>query len=191
MNFKTVLLAGVAVAFSASVASAASVRPYVSAKVGATMEYADVKADKKEDETKIFGSAALGLDFALYSGNIRTELEYTYRNQMTGKFAAGEGKFKNQSAFFNLYYDLPVKWAIKPYVGTGLGFSRVEGKIDTVKKNKNIFGWNLGAGVTWHMSKSFGLDLGYRYLHAGEWKSAPYKVELYNHEFFAGLRYTF
>lgn len=192
MNFKAVALAGVALAFSASVADAANIRPYISAKVGATSTHVDIKHTEKFDKTKIFASGAFGLDFA---NRFRAELEYTYRDEADEKNADGTNKFKNQSGFVNFYYDLPVKWAVVPYVGVGAGMSRIEGSVKTatenVKKTKNTFSWNVGAGFAWKISKSFAMDFGYRFVMPGEWKAEGVKAEFKNHEFFGGIRYTF
>ena len=86
MNYKTLLLAGVATCFAFS-ASAGGISPYVGAKFGAALQKVDFKADgaKKFDETKMFGSAAAGLAFKLSAGTIRTEVEYTYRQEIEGK----------------------------------------------------------------------------------------------------------
>ena len=191
MNIKTLLLAGAAcsVAFSAS---AADIRPYVGLKVGGAHENAEVKEARDLDGTKIFGSVAGGLAFGLPQGTVRTEIEYTYRDEISGEIATGvKARFQSQSLFLNVYYDLPVNWIVKPYIDGGIGYSRVEGKIDGDKKNKDIFGWNLGLGVAYSFTKNFALDLGYRYVDLGQYKRAGAKADLYNHEFYAGLRYTF
>ncbi len=198
MNYKTLLLAGVATCFAFS-ASAGGISPYVGAKFGAALQKADFKGDdgKKFDETKMFGSAAAGLAFKLSAGTIRTEVEYTYRQEFEGKFITGEdfkAKAKTQSLFLNAYYDLPVKWAVVPYVGAGIGYSKAQLKsvdFNTWDKSKNIIGWNVGAGLAYNITKNFAIDAGYRYVDIGKWKSGTAKFDLTNHEFYAGIRYTF
>ncbi|MBR7159253.1 MAG: porin family protein [Alphaproteobacteria bacterium] len=191
MNIKTLLLAGAAcsVAFSAS---AADVRPYVGLKLGAAMENADIKNAKNVDQTKMFGSVAGGLAFALPKGDIRTELEYTYRDEFSGHAADDlKVKFQSQALFVNVYYDLPVTWAVQPYVNAGLGYSRIEGKLNGLKKKKNKIGWNLGVGAAYNLTQSLAMDVGYRYVNLGKYNYEGNKADLYNHEFYAGIRYSF
>ena len=197
MSYKTLLLAGVATCFAFS-ASAGGISPYVGAKFGGALQKADVKIDggKKFDETKIFGSADAGLAFKLSAGAIRTELEYTYRQEFEGKYntAGNKAKAKTQSLFLNVYYDLPVKWVVVPYVGAGIGYSKAQLKeVDSNAwdKSKKIVGWNVGAGLAYNITKNFALDAGYRYVNIGKWKNEGVKADLANHEFYAGLRYTF
>jgi len=196
MNYKTLLLAGVATCFAFS-ASAGGISPYVGAKFGAALQKADFKGEygKKFDETKMFGSAAAGLAFKLSAGAIRTELEYTYRQEIEGKYAAdGKAKEKTQSLFLNVYYDLPVKWVVVPYVGAGIGYSKAQLKdvdVNEWGKSKKIVGWNVGAGLAYNITKNFAIDAGYRYVDIGKWKNEGVRADLTNHEFYAGLRYTF
>ena len=196
MNYKTLLLAGVATCFAFS-ASAGGISPYVGAKFGAALQKADFKDElgKKFDETKMFGSAAAGLAFKLSAGTIRTEVEYTYRQEIEGKYNVDgdKAKAKTQSLFLNAYYDLPVKWAVVPYVGAGIGYSKAQLKSveDNLDKSKNIIGWNVGAGLAYNITKNFSIDAGYRYVDIGKWKKEGVRADLTNHEFYAGIRYTF
>ena len=96
--------------------------------------------------------------------------------------------------FLNAYYDLPVKWAVVPYVGAGIGYSKAQVKeldVNAWDASKNIIGWNVGAGLAYNITKNFAIDAGYRYVDLGQWKEKGAKFDLTNHEFYAGIRYTF
>jgi opacity protein-like surface antigen len=81
----------------------------------------------------------------------------------------------------NAYLDLGTWWCLTPYVGAGLGAANVRisgfrddgfntGGIGTYyaqDANKWNFAWALHAGISYQVTPSMSIDLGYRYINLG------------------------
>jgi outer membrane protein OmpA-like peptidoglycan-associated protein len=107
------------------------------------------------------------------------------------------------TTLLNVYADYPMgSWS--PYLMAGAGLSRNHtGQVtDTVGgaaiagKTTTSFAWQAGGGVGIELSKDWVFDLGYRYLDAGQFKSArgtrgEVKGDLSSHVILAGLSYQF
>lgn len=112
----------------------------------------------------------------------------------------------------NVYYDLPVDFPVKPYVGLGVGVARTKldgvtytlngGYLDREDSNSETnFAWAVMGGVSYEVTSSVALDLGYRYLDAGDIKTSgrfasgatlpALKSELSLHEVVATVRFQF
>lgn len=227
---KTLLLAGVACLFAAQ-AHAFSVSPYASIKAKYSFmdnsidanETATISYDEKynfNDKTNIDddvfgGSIALGIKAPLNYGAIRTEIEYN-RNSDAKKNRTDEWgdkaemKLESQAFLINAYYDFDTHTALTPYIGMGMGFSRLKGSItweeypeDNGSLSHTNFAWQIGAGMAYNINEHVALDLGYRYMDYGHFsksESERYgwgvdyesdKLESKAHEIMLGLRYTF
>jgi opacity protein-like surface antigen len=80
----------------------------------------------------------------------------------------------------NAYFDLGTWWCLTPFVGAGVGFSRVT--IDHFRDNNIIeggggvadaaskwnFAWALHAGLAYRVTPGFTVELAYRYLNLGD-----------------------
>ena len=167
------------------------------------------------DDNVFGGSLAMGLRTQLLTGALRTELEYA-RNADAKKSQTDdwgdkyELKLKSEAFMFNAYYDIETNSPITPYVGAGLGFSRLKASVkwdEYPEGNGRIkhtnFAWQIGAGVAYEINRNLALDLGYRYMDYGhfsktesdndeiyEWTEKN-KVEAKAHEILLGIRYTF
>ena len=87
----------------------------------------------------------------------------------------------------NLYVDIAPFFGnslsgFNPYVFGGVGVSWNSTSDSTIglttplvgsATNRTAFAWNAGAGIQWQMTRNFIFDLGYRYLDAGRFASAP------------------
>ncbi|WP_439574431.1 outer membrane protein [Phreatobacter sp.] len=121
-------------------------------------------------------------------------------------------------ALLNGYIDLGTWWGITPYVGAGVGYAwnRLSPTFDTgvvvgVGASSGMinagtmgnFAWALMAGLAWDVTPSTKIELGYRYMQTGHFRSgAPcplcttavvnYQVRNVNaHDLRIGLRYAF
>ncbi|MBQ7632514.1 MAG: porin family protein [Alphaproteobacteria bacterium] len=146
-------------------------------------------------------SGALGYRYNYY----RTELEYVWRDKdkwtMTSGSASDKLSFQTQSFMWNHYIDfLPYNWW-SPYVGAGLGFTKMKYH-DTYTNNKygevidqtagynttpTKFTWSVGGGLTLKVTNKFNIDAGYRYYDMG----SIHKMDVKAHEIYGGLRYVF
>lgn len=207
---KTLLLATIATSIFAFNANAMDVSPYVSAKLKYTISEPEVDftktgGDKFDVDDKVFGGAvALGLSTKLPAGAIRAELEYNKSADAKKTHAAavddiiGSAAFKveTQSFMLNGYYDFDTNTQIKPYVGAGIGYTKLKGsaKFDGESMGSmddNTFTWQIGAGVGYALNNNITIEAGYRYVNYGDFKEDDVKLESKAHEILAGVRYNF
>lgn len=156
-------------------------------------DIADISGDNLDDN-RLMISGALGYRYEHFRG----ELEYVWRkytdDEMTTDGLSDTIKFKSYSYMFNVYYDLlPYNWW-SPYVGAGLGYTRLKySNVDTNwgysngKYKEGNFTWALGAGVSVKVTNRFNVDLGYRYYDMGSMKHADITAQ----ELYGGVRYVF
>lgn len=201
---KTLLLAGVAALFSVN-ANATDLKSYVSVKG----LYNETKAKRIEhyvdDYSKDKGSDHVwGAAFAygVKADAFRGELEVNLHRTLTSKWDDGSGRdqFKNRSVMFNAYYDIDTGTQFTPYVGAGLGVTRLsyteqEYGVEKIHKASNELTWQLSVGATYALCDKTSLDLGYRFVKSGDFKVHyedgydNYKIT--NNEFYFGVRYAF
>lgn len=175
-------------------------------------------------------STAVGFDFSKISNiNSRIELEYTYTHSTkfeptsnyeiwtntysTDKYLSKEGtkKFSNdlksQSLMVNGYYDLANKSKFTPYLGAGIGLTRVKNdyvNLDypdyNLSKSDNHFTWSTSIGVSYNVANNVDLDLSYSYVDLGkfrfgkdfkEYDSEETSFKLNSQDYSLGIRYTF
>jgi opacity protein-like surface antigen len=69
----------------------------------------------------------------------------------------------------NLWIDLPLGGELQPYLGGGAGFARLEADLGTTAGTAGVegsdwaFAYQFGGGVSYALSPSMAVDLGYRY----------------------------
>jgi opacity protein-like surface antigen len=139
----------VAAVFSATVADALELRPYISEKVS----YSDVtlkdssirggswKLSGTEESDGVFGNRlAVGIQCPLkkIAGTVRAEFEWgvngkaeTYSQSVTGGGPGAETKteLKSSTFLFNAYYNLCTGTAFSPYISAGIGFCRMDSEL--------------------------------------------------------------
>ena len=140
-------------------------------------------------------SGAIGYKYRYFRG----EVEYIWRKEgdehitndgMDGTTETVESK----SLMFNAYIDFLPNYWISPYIGGGIGYSKIDwsDKPDGIFGQKkeysgNKFTWQLGAGLSIRINKCLNLDAGYRYFTLGKINNA----EIDAHEWYGGIRFTF
>lgn len=197
---KTLLLAGVATIFTLSNAVAMEINPYVSAK----MKYVDMSADYDEpgyslsaDDSVLGGAVAFGVEHKTSAGTVRTEVEYNRNQDMEKKLFSGLAKaeVESQSLMFNTYYDIDTNSKFTPYVGAGVGYAKIKGKLSAFGMSDDMsdtnFAWQVGAGVGYELTENVTMDAGYRYADYGDFSEYDSKLDVSAHEFYVGARYTF
>lgn len=195
--------------------------------------------NKDVDETVYPNIAlAVGFDFSKISKvNARAELEYTYKD--TVKFTPRADLFvvntpdfsdsiplpegfpgllvnelRSQSLMLNGYYDFKNTSKFTPYLGAGVGVTRIKNKqslnpeffieSDSQSDTSNTFTWSANVGVAYQVTENVALDLGYRYVDAGEIEfntnnslffgpnsDMKTTADLVSHDYSLGLRYNF
>lgn len=137
---------------------------------------------------KLMLSGALGYRYNYF----RTEFEYIWRDRNNEKEPGHNQTFKTYSMMWNFYYDvLPYNWW-SPYLGAGIGVSKVSysdrddsffhEKWDTMK-----FTWSVGGGLSLKVTNRFNVDAGYRYYDLNNPKNLDTTIQ----EIYAGIRYVF
>ena len=146
-----------------------------------------VEGESKKDKssTAFAMAAAVGVRIQ----HFRLELEYMMMNKQ--KFASAYEQ-ETDTVMVQGYFDLPFKSAIRPFINLGAGmyttdFKRKKVWSDDAKK----FTWSGGAGLTWAISTASNLDIGYRYLDIGDFKTRDGTVKQDNHIFYLGWRHVF
>lgn len=158
------------------------------------------------------GGVSAGYDFTeKYDTPVRVELNYTARSTASSskdrEHRSGSKSYMNlkqdidlQTLMLNMWADIPTNTKLKPYVGGGIGMafidydvtrtdvghplgSAYDGKMYSGSVSKTNFAWSLGAGVAYDVTPNFTLDLGYRYINAGDIKTTnQHKLELWQVE---------
>lgn len=144
--------------------------------------------DLKQSPVYALGAgASLPYDF-------RADLTVSYRNkfhvassaidQATGTgFTASGNDSANWTFLANLYYDIPVDLTLRPYVGFGAGWASnrlglvtytAAGQFTGSENGQTTgnFAWAALAGVRLALNEDWTIDLGYRYLNAGNFRSS-------------------
>ena len=154
------------------------------------------------DKNKLMLSGAIGYRYNYF----RTELEYVWRdkNDRTITYKNTPGLSNNVSIrtfsyMLNGYIDFaPYHW-LTPYVGAGVGFTKlkysdvmnVNGEKQSLTTKGNYrptrFTWSVGGGLSVKVTNRFNVDAGYRYYDMG----SIHKMDVKAHEFYGGLRYVF
>lgn len=163
---------------AASAPAFADVQPYVTVGAGYNLATeADYNAPSvseiidTEAGYQVFG--ALGYAFAR---SLRLEGEVAYRNNELDNFQAlgpGPGDVSALSGMFNAWWDFNREGQVSPYIGGGIGLTRVNAEIATdagapfqiaIDDADLGFSWQGGAGVAFEVFRGIDLDVGYRYL---------------------------
>ena len=197
---KSLLLASVACLFAVN-AQAADFKPYVSAKA----KFAGIRTEaeqtspvhaKAKINDSVFGyNLAAGAGMKMEEGILRLELEYAQNGDAEKTFPVGKVKVKSHAIFANAYFDFNTNTAFRPYVGIGLGASKVK----IANKSESDFAYNYSAGVSYLINDNAALDLGYRFASYADfdeetrigalYQKIEYKV--YANELMLGVRFSF
>jgi outer membrane immunogenic protein len=162
-----------------------------------------------EDDDVLGAGLALGYDMGrLWMLPLRVEIEGFVRERGSETWSAALGEVRNSATvgtlFANAYFDLPLAWRFRPYVGGGVGMAWVDYRTTTdfgeTDDDRTNFAWNLGGGVAFGLTPTILIDLAYRYVDAGTGRTtveiadlevARSEADIFLHEFLVGLRLTF
>jgi outer membrane immunogenic protein len=163
-----------------------------------------------EDDDVLGAGLALGYDMGrLWVLPLRVEVEgfVRERGSETWAVADGFGDVRNSATvgtlFANAYFDLPLAWRFRPYVGGGVGMAWVDYRTTTdlgeTEDDRTNFAWNVGGGVAFGLTPTILIDLAYRYVDAGTGRTTfdipliegRSEADIFLHEFLVGLRLTF
>ncbi|WP_010543583.1 outer membrane protein [Sphingomonas elodea] len=114
-------------------------------------------------KTGITGEIGAGYDF----GMVRVEQTIGYTNLKLDRDKAQDGGFsangraKMFTATVNAYVDIPLSRTFQPYVGGGIGVSRVDANLSRVNTATRIGSGYSGKdwGMTWHADAGLGIRM--------------------------------
>ncbi len=230
MKLKTVLFAA-----AATVATAPAAYAYegLYGAIGAGLSYVGPDRDLESEFNSLlrFDSEAdydngIGVYTALgyaFDNNVRGELEFSYRDNDIRHWAGDglgfsgfptqlDGGVRSQSFLANVLYDFNNTSRVTPYVGVGVGGSRMRFEFNGL--NGGAVGGPLSvavddtsyklayqgiAGLAFELAENLSLDLSYRYFSVlnpefdGLLNGVPtnFETDYNSHSAFAGLRWNF
>lgn len=144
------------------------------------------------------GSLAAGYDFA---NPLRMELElirqksdleiFTYNN-IYGNL--NEGDLKKHSLMVNVFYDVDTGSAWTPFVGAGLGWSRID--IDAPGFNSSdsdddVFAYQFIGGVAYAINEQWSVDAQYRFKGTSDATIDGADFNVNSNDVMVGLRFSF
>ena len=173
-------------------------------------------ASKDEDDRVTVVTFKVG---KYLTNNIRTEIEYGHSKTLEytavfNPFTTFQQKVttKSKRLMLNTAYDFKVTDAIKLFPMVGIGYARnvsdgfqianfgAGNSNDFASKTTNNFAWSVGAGVSYDVSNTIVLDLGYQYLDLGGadtgtsefgLRDETFTGDLTSQEIKVGIRYLF
>ena len=210
---KSLLLLG-AVCLFANQANATNISPYVSAKIKYSFMDNSAKATAEDDtymyqlkfdaDDNVFGgSVAAGILIPVANSAFRTEIEYSKNSdaEKTHHYygESYKAKVESQSLLANVYYDFNTGTKFTPYIGAGIGGTKLKASLDGDSVDDKTFTWQIGAGTAYALTENLSLDIGYRFINYGDFSETETdvnwwekdKVESKAHEIYAGIRYSF
>lgn len=124
-----------------------------------------------------FLAPAIGYRFC---NGFRVEGEFGYRHnclkrlKFYGTSFHVSGKFETYSGLANVYYDLPMCWCLKPYIGAGIGYAYTKATVhgdgyysgsssSSSRGHRSGFAWQVIAGVAYPICENIDLAVEYRF----------------------------
>lgn len=156
------------------------------------------------------------LDYTLRdraSDSSQRDLPFEYTSPDYGDFVGvAASKMKNslrlQTLMLNAWWDIKTGTSFTPYLGGGVGmaFGNLKSSTTDVEEGDVLkasddftnFAWSLGGGLAYCFNESWAVDVGYRYINAGDHKMTYdndvnyVKIDkIETHDIMLGIRYTF
>jgi len=182
--------------------------PYLSIGFGA-LKPEDVSKGSLEASLNLgpLTEAAVGYRF----GDFRADISYSYTKNTVDRASAqifrktrelsSDGSMQTNNGFLNLYYDVPTRKRLRPYLGGGVGYSRVDYGINgsvsvngftqtrSYRDSFNTIGYQGKIGVAYEVSSA--IDLFTEAVYRGfTMKMSPYQ-SIDSLGFQLGVRYRF
>lgn len=166
----TTLVVFLAILFFAFTKTSNAEGAYVSAYGGVNWDSVYSASFINENSGSVVG-VTIGKDVSAVKG-LRVELDLSNRTNdvdlFGGKITASH---ETTALMANAVYDVPVDWAVKPYVLAGVGYAMSSATFEDIhilSLESSGVAWQLGAGANYEVSKGVTLGVGYRYLEAPE-----------------------
>lgn len=160
-----------------------------------------VSGDIEFDDT-YNASAAFG---GRWLGNMRTELEVSYRDADVENISAGggsasaDGNLETWAFLINGYYDFNPWGRFTPYIGAGIGAAHHRADVDAVgglgvtggDDSDTVFAYSATAGAATAIAEQTDLTVDYRYLGSSDPDFGGFETDYDAHEVRVGLKFGF
>lgn len=163
---------------------------------GIELAYSSADIDRHSGVT-LGGTVIDGVDAAVLTGS-PTQLGVTVGQVV----ADGRGDIKNLSLFANAYYDFDLGGSFLPYLGAGVGFTKVDvdyspSGVGIINGDDTVFAWQLKAGGTYRFNNNWEAFGEYAYRQSEDVsldnRLFPGTLDIENQQsvFSLGIRYRF
>jgi len=146
----------------------------------------------------------VGLSLAVgsrISDVIRAEGEFSYRKNDMDTLSANymgmpgsipvNGEIESMTLMGNFFADIDTNSAVTPFIGAGIGFSKVDGELEGDSEDDTVFAYQLILGTGFKVNDVTNIDVSYRYFATADPEFDGTEVEYATHNFMAGVRLTF
>lgn len=143
------------------------------------------------------GSLAAGYDFAnpmrmeIELIRQKNDLDITSYDNFYGTF--NEGDLKTHSFMLNGYYDVDTGSPWKPFVGAGMGWSKLDINDPgfSTSDSDDVFTYQLIGGVAYAFNDRWSVDVQYRFMGTSEATIDGADFNYNSNDLMLGLRYSF
>jgi len=153
--------------------------PYVRADAGYSLAG---KPNKKDYTKKLKGTPMYGIGFGYnINNNFRTDLTISHRNKYSYKAKDVKQDFSSTAFMLNGYYDVMEYANFTPYVmaGAGVAHNKAGDYVNSTSstfmgREQNSLAWQGGVGIKYKITNKASLDLGYKYVNLGKFKTSNF-----------------
>ena len=165
---------------------------------------------ERDDGGHVLGAAGvLGFDFNAREVPFSVELSANWRarHDMNVGFVNGgiKSNVETVDAMVSALYDIPLGYALQPYIGGGVGLAWVDADTedhglsitDIGSKSRANFAWQLQGGLKYPLNDDVKLRVDYRYVDLGEVETPMaldgeiIRADLYSHDVRLGVTFNF
>jgi opacity protein-like surface antigen len=153
--------------------------------------------------TEISFDNGIGLSLAVGSkvDSLRYEGEFSYRTNDMDTISANDmgtpvsipvnGDITAMTLMGNIYGDINTDSAVTPFIGIGLGFSKLDGDLEGDSENDTVFAYQLILGTGFKVNDTTNIDVSYRYFATADAEFDGTEIEYATHNIMVGARFSF
>jgi opacity protein-like surface antigen len=132
-------------------------------------------------DTGFVVGGAVGTSLDKWANGLRVEAEVSFRrNDLGGTYSTSgtiDGNLSTFAVMANAWYDFDIGAKVRPYVGGGIGWARMDGDVvlftdsSAMEQTDSGFAWQIGLGGRYAVGDGVAVGLGYRYFSGPEFAS--------------------
>lgn len=206
---KKVLVCGVVMLSSLALSSSCFAGAYFAGNIGiVAVEDAGITDPllTAEGLSNVEASFDNGVGLSLAAGStitdvIRAEAEFSYRKNDLDSISATylgtsatipvNGEVESMTLMGNVFADIKTNSIVTPFVGLGVGYSRVDMELEGESEDDMVFAYQLILGTGFKINDATTIDVSYRYFATADPDFDGTEAEYATHNFMAGVRINF